>query len=156
MASIGNYLIVNPRAPVRAYLYEKEDTVRDFRNLAEFENFYRPTVHGRIIGQVNSQYLFTDVLLEFTLEDAKSKVIVGEDGKRKIITPGAGKPRAGGGTSKSRVELDGKEYRSVWQAFQELAIGNVAECVKFRGVLKSSGEATYTKDGKAYNFKVVG
>lgn len=79
-------------------------------------------------------------------KEAAAKTSGGRGGSR------AGVPRHG-------CKVNGKEpaYGSVWKAFQDLRLGNEAECVKFRNVLKASktGKETFEKDGKKYVFELV-
>lgn len=153
-SSFGNYLIVNERAPVRVYKkYHLEET-REFKNMAEFKAWYVPGAHGLVPGGINSQYLFTDILLEW-IGNAR----VARRGGRGIggLVQGDGTtarvPR-GGGTARSRVDVDGTEHGSVYRAFEALGLPIPAHA-KFRAELKREREKVFTHDGKSYKFKVV-
>lgn len=131
-APLGN--VVNHRAPVTCYA--RGDKVggplaketRQFKCLSEFLKWYVPRHHGA--ASVISRYLFTDVLLE-TLTDPPQgpAAAVGR--------------RAAGPRTRSAVEVDGKQYRSTWAAFQALGLGDERECVKFRTELKHKLRAEF-------------
>lgn len=55
------------------------------------------------------------------------------------------------------VRVSGKDYRSAWDAFQQLKLGTANECIKFRTLLKGSkgGKLTFEKGGKKYPFELV-
>lgn len=55
---------------------------------------------------------------------------------------------------RSRVVVDGTEYRSVAAAFQELDLPMKLH-VKFRADLKAAGNLPFEIDGKTYEFSVV-
>lgn len=136
-------LVVNPHAPVRAYKRSNLEETRDFKNLAEFEAWFYEDYHGCSISAgrqaVNSQFLFTDVLVD-TLEDA------GKLRKERIARAEARERSGGGGGGNRRAQrviVDGISYRSVWAAFQALNLGGVKECVKFRTELKAAGSGEY-------------
>ncbi len=153
------HLIVNPLAKVRVYKrvigpWRKEaadeQETRDFRNLREFDEWWRPNFHGEVSRkdgtgfEVNSQFLFTDILLD-RIEDAPAR------GNIRSLT---GKVSSGP-RKHQQVEVGGSTYNSTWAAFQALGIGGVKECVKFRAELKKAMSLTYTYGGKNYEFKIV-
>lgn len=65
------------------------------------------------------------------------------------------KRSGGGGFVKHGVRVGGREYRSAWDAFQQLNLGNASECVKFRNKLKAAkdGKLEFVKGGKKYLFE---
>lgn len=68
MASTGSY-IVNRLAPVKAWCRgDLDGATRDFKDMSEFERWYSPKLHGP--AGVNSQYLFTDVLVDVLSDPA--------------------------------------------------------------------------------------
>lgn len=138
-------LIVNDGAPVRAYLMYKEDQTRNFRNLKEFDDWWRPNFHGGDgKGRVNSQFLYTDVLLDRIDDPPVGKM-------RAPRADGTGAPRV-----HQQVEVGGARYNSVYRAFEALSLSIPAH-TKFRAELKRSPtlELTYTEAGKSYEFKIV-
>lgn len=144
-SSLGNHLIVNERAPVRAYLKDHEERTRDFPNLAAFKAWYVPKYHV-LVPTPNTQYLFTDVLLE-CIDDPPRR-----GAARSPRTPGA--PRAAG-PRRSSVDVDGAPHASVYQAFVALGLPVPAHG-KFRAELKRAGEKTFAYAGREYKFKVIG
>ena len=144
------HLVVNERAPVRAYRkYDEGGSTRDFKDLAAFEAWLSPRHHG-VVG-VNSQFLFTDVLLEQTsdppdLARGRHVGVVGQS------SPGYRPP--GGPRKNHRVDVDGVVHGSVYKAFEKLGLPIDAH-VKFRNLLKQNHELSFTHAGKQYNFKLV-
>jgi hypothetical protein len=57
-------------------------------------------------------------------------------------------------TSKSRVTVDGEEYRSVAQAFEKLKLP-MGRHIKFRMKLKVAGKLAFEHDAKSYKFAIV-
>lgn len=139
-------LIINDGAPVRAYRMNHEEETRNFRNLREFDDWWRPNYHGGDgKGRVNSQFLYTDVLLD------------------RIDDPPAGRRRApgtrGGGAGprkRQQVEVRAIRYNSVYKAFEALGLSIPAH-TKFRSELKRSPALalTYQERGEKYEFRIV-
>lgn len=146
MATLSGTLIVNRRAPVRAWLIGDLDKTRDFKNMDEFEDWYRPSFHGDASKKVVSQYLFTDVPLESISDPPR-----GGSSAPKVAKPGS----LSSGPVRSRVVVDGKEYGSVYKAFVGLALPIKAHG-KFRADLKRSGSLAFEWGGKKYQFNIIG
>lgn len=147
MASLGGVLIVNRRAPVRAWTCDALDVTRDFANMDEFENWYRPSHHGDANKRVNSQYLFTDVLLDDVSDPPSHKAAKGTTKARAVRAPPT--------NTKSRVMVDGVEYASVFKAFEALGLP-VPKHGKFRKDLKIAGALPFEHDGKTHKFTTTG
>lgn len=150
-------LVVNPRAPVRAWKMENLDETRDFKNLAEFEAWYHPGHHGGLTStgriSVRSQFLYTDVLLDRIDDLPAGRYRSPAQGRARDSSGGDLRP-AGKATAirkRQGVVVDDVVYNSAWDAFQKLGLGGVKECVKFRTELKRNGTGTY--GGKS--FKIV-
>lgn len=144
MANLRGNLVVNERAPVTAWEKYDLDKTRKFKNLSDFLGWYREDLHGDLKGRVNSQFLYTDVLVN-TLRDPprgyrRGAIPVEAETAKLLRMPG-----------RTRVEVDGVQYNSTWDAFQKLGLGGVKECVRFRRNLKERGEAKY----KGRNFKAI-
>ena len=137
---------MNRRAPVRAYVRSDLHKTRDFKNMDEFEDWYRPSHHGDHNKCVNAQYLFTDLLVD-SIADAPR----GREPKVKGDAPRAPRPVS----TKSRVIVDGVEHASVYAAFVALGLP-IPKHGKFRKELKMSGELVFEHYGKSHNFKVAG
>lgn len=139
MASLGKATIVNEKAPVTVWSREmfhlgkvvlsEEEGTRKFRNLAEFRAWYWPPSHGET--GVNSQYLFTDVLVDHI-----------KDASRSITRKSAGTSGKGGGTTRSRVTVDGVPFGSVFKAFEALGLP-IKDHGPFRAKLKKAGKLEY-------------
>jgi hypothetical protein len=137
MATLGKSVIINERAPVTAWSREAfhlgkmvmsmEEGTRKFRNYEEFSKWYWPPSHGE--PGVNPRYLFTDVLVDHIRDAVKGA---------SIRAPRA----AGGGSTKSRVTVDGIPYGSVFKAFEALGLP-IKDHGPFRAKLKKVGELDY-------------
>lgn len=145
---IKGHLIVNPMAPVKVWKRDHLDETRDFNNLAEFEKWYWAPFHGEIkrgLMGINTQFLFTDILLD-RIEDAKRGASIRMP--KEPRAPGEkGEPRG----RHQKVLVDGHVFNSVWAAFQALKLGGVKECVKFRSEVKRTGSGTYA--GKLFKIE---
>ena len=149
MATLSGTLIVNRKAPVTAWLRPDFKETRTFKNMSDFEDWYRPAFHGDAYRLVNSQYLFTDVPLE-SIDDPPKIVPTALKIKAPRVVGERPTP------TKSRVTVDGVEYGSTWQAFQKLDLGDASACVKFRKELKIKGTLVFDHKGKKYQFSVMG
>lgn len=141
-----DFLIVNPGAPVTAYVRGDEGgKTRKFKNWGEFRNWYDEKVHGYMNLPPNSREEFTDVLVD-TLEDSQ----------RKRRAPGAGdriagaKPAKAGSSGKgTRIKVDGKEHLGFERVF--MAVGwefPSPKCRAFRKEIKEKKKLTI--DGKTF------
>lgn len=135
MANLRGNLVVNERAPVTAWQKYDLDKTRVFNNLAAFLDWYREDLHGDLKGRINTQFLFTDVLVNSLRDPPRGggyirQRRIGED--KETARPARTHGRH------QKVEVDGVVYNSTWDAFQKLGLGGVKECVRFRGELKSN------------------
>lgn len=149
MAKIGNHLIVNVDAPVRAYRRGDEGgQTRDFENLAAFERWYSPKAHGET--RVVSHEEFTDVLvdrIDDPSERSSTQALIKNAIKRAVTARPTNRASA-------MVDVNGKKYSSVYVAFVELDLPVKAH-QKFRKELKKEGTKTFNHGGKKFVFKTT-
>lgn len=51
--------------------------------------------------------------------------------------------------------VNGVEFKSVWEAFQSMGLGNSNAAIKFRMALKAEGKKTIEAHGKVLNFSIL-
>jgi hypothetical protein len=139
-----NALVENPDAKVTVHLRDPDGNPlpeQQFKNLAAFEAWYSPKAH-HFIG-ANSKPEFTDISIDLTGRGADP---------RQQKAPKETKPKAGATIKGSAVWADGKQYRSVLVAFQELKL-EVKRHQKFRAELKKARKLTYTEGKRSVAFE---
>lgn len=169
----------NPDFPVAMELTKGDGTKEpmNFDNLASFQEWFNPKLHeltGSAAGDDSTMITVSEKAADPAKKGAKAKTATKKAAtkkaaaKKKAAAPvdrGAVVKSAGGGRGGSRAgvprhgcKVGGVEYKSVWDAFQKLRLGDASTCVKFRNQLKASkdGKGTFTdKDGGKHNFTLV-
>lgn len=160
-----NALIENPEAPVTVHLRGTDDKEKDisFGNMSSFEAWYRPNVHRYIGSRTTKDFTDISIDLRTRLEDMNTEPALNTKPKKTVYVkgralpteakPAAKKPLSGNrGAGSSTVWADGKEYRSVLLAFEQLKL-DVKKHKKFRADLKKARKLEYTEGKRTVKFE---